>query len=446
MLLVTISHVNGNSARQMPPGGADGRLATVWPASEQTDGDTQRHRKVVVRNAQLAVALMVAAGVIGALVADSSSWSPARIATLLAAALAYTFWSLRGLRVPIRLLLSEQTAIASPEISVGRVAYFVVQLVLAALVFTLSNQNRGGALAWLVLLPPVAHSVILLPRFGIAAVSLTSMAVLATHVALRQGWPFVLSGTIAFSFAVVFTLVFTMLAVSAERSRSQVQKLADELATANRKLREYAVEAEELAATRERNRLAREIHDSLGHYLTVVNVQIEAARAVHSLDAARSRDALDKAQSLTQEGLKEIRRSIAALRASPLENKSLAAAIQQIVEDSRAGGLSVEMETNGPVRELSAAAELTLYRAAQEGLTNVRKHAATAQARLSLQFSGDEKVRLTVSDDGPGAGNLETSCGFGLVGLRERAQLLGGHVRTRTGPGAGFSLEVEVPG
>jgi signal transduction histidine kinase len=177
-----------------------------------------------------------------------------------------------------------------------------------------------------------------------------------------------------------------------------------------------------------------------------VNVQIEAARAVHSLDAGRSRDALDKAQSLTQEGLKEIRRSVAALRASPLENKSLAAAIQQIVDDSRASGLSVEMETVGATRELSAAAELTLYRVAQEGLTNVRKHAAAAQAKLKLEFTDGKKVQLIVSDDGAGARNLEQSRGFGLLGLRERAQLLGGHVRTRTAPDAGFTLEVEVPG
>lgn len=400
----------------------------------------------MVRNAQLAVTLMVAAGVIGALVADSALWSAARVVSLLAAALAYTFWSLRGLRVPIRLLLSEQTTIASPDISFGRVAYFVVQLALAALVFTLSHQERGGALAWLVLLPPVAHSVILLPRYGIAAVSLTSVAVLAANVAVRQGWPFVLSGTMAFSFGVVFTLVFTMLAVSAERSRGEVQKLADELAEANRKLREYAVEAEELAATRERNRLAREIHDSLGHYLTVVNMQIEAARAVQAVDAARSRDALDKAQSLTQEGLREIRRSVAALRASPLENQPLTAAIQQIVDDSRASGLRVEMETAGSTRALSAAAELTLYRAAQEGLTNVRKHAAASSARLKLSFTDEDQVRLSVTDDGVGADDSQPARGFGLLGLYERAQLLGGRVRTKTKPGAGFALEVEVPG
>lgn len=422
-------------------------LATVWPVAVPTDSETQRRKKIVVRNAQLGVAVMVAAGVVGAILADFRLWSPLRIAGLIAAALAYTAWSLNGMQAPIRTLLNEQTPVVAHVVGARRIFYFVVQLSLAGLVFTLSNQVRGGALAWLVLLPPVAHSVILLPRSGIAVVALISMALLAGNVAMQQGFPFVLSATTAFSFAVVFTLIFTMLAVSAERSRIQVQVLADELGAANRKLREYAVEAEELAATRERNRIAREIHDSLGHYLTVVNVQIEAARAIHSLDAARSRDALDKAQSLTQEGLREIRRSVAALRAPPLENKSLATAVGQIVADSRASGMNVEMETVGAARELSPAAELTLYRAAQEGLTNVHKHAAASHAKLTLDFRDADKVRLIVSDNGSGAPeNSDQTRGFGLLGLRERAQLLGGTVKTQTAHGAGFTLEVEVPG
>lgn len=438
--------MNGN-AEHANASVAKGFFATVWPHVSPADSEFQRRKKVVIRNAQLGVAAMVAAGVIGAFVADFRLWSPLRVGVLLVAAVTYTAWSWMGLRVPIRALLDEGTSTTSPPVTPQRVLYFVVQLGLATLVFTLSNQVRGGALAWLVLLPPVAHSVILLPRLGIATVAVTSIAVLAVNVVARQGWSFVVSATIAFLFAVVFTLIFTMLTVSAERSRGQVQKLADELAAANRKLREYAVEAEELAATRERNRLAREIHDSLGHYLTVVNVQIEAARAVQSSDAAKSRDALDKAQSLTQEGLKEIRRSVAALRASPLENKSLAGAIRQIADDTRASGVSVDMQIVGAERELSAAVELTLYRAAQEGLTNVRKHAANSRATLRLDFSDAARVRLVVSNDGAGAtSDWEHKRGFGLLGLRERAHLLGGTVKTQTAPGAGFALEVEVPG
>lgn len=422
-------------------------LATVWPRTLPSDSEAQRRKKTVVRSAQVAVAVMVAAGVAGAIVADSAIFSAGRIAALVLAAAAYTAWSLNGMRKPVQVLLAVDAAEATPAANIRTVIYFIVQLVLAGIVFHLSNHTRGGALAWLVLLPPVAHSVILLPRAGIATVALVVMAMLALNVLAQQGPRFVLSASIAFSFAVFFTLIFTVLAVSAERSRHKIQRLADELASANRKLREYAVEAEELAATRERNRLAREIHDSLGHYLTVVNVQIEAARAMHERDSARSRAALDKAQSLTQQGLQEIRRSVAALRALPLENQSLPAALGHIVEESRAAGLEVTFELLGAPRKIAPAAELTLYRAAQEGLTNVRKHATTATASVRLSFDHPAIVSLSVSDKGAGTAALDIgSHGFGLIGLRERAQLLGGRFQVETAPGNGFTLRVEVPG
>lgn len=101
----------------------------------------------------------------------------------------------------------------------------------------------------------------------------------------------------------LFTLVFTSLAGSAETARNEVQRLAGQLGEANTQLREYAAQVEELAATRERNRLARELHDTLGHCLTVVNMQIQAARALSNRDAAHAQAAMEKAQALTEEGL-----------------------------------------------------------------------------------------------------------------------------------------------
>ncbi len=443
-----IRGVKGTTGKRAGAKMAQGRLADVWPASVPTDSELQRRKKVAVRNAQVAVAVLVAAGVIGAIAADFQASSPGYIVTLVVVAVAYAGWSLSGMREPIRRLLAEHPLEeTAPAVTPRAVGYFAVQLALAGFVFMLSNRWQGGALAWLVLLPPVAHAVILLPRNGVIAVATLSVALLMASVAMQQGLARVPRAAVAFAFAVAFTWIFTSLAVSAERARGDVQKLADELAEANGKLRAYAVEAEELAAARERNRLAREIHDSLGHYLTIVNVQIEAARAMLSRDAGRSRDALDKAQSLTQEGLKEIRRSVAALRAPPLDNRPLATALHQIAEESRAAGLNVEVQVDGAIRDLPPASALTLYRAAQEGLTNVRKHAGAAGARVTLEFRDGQRTLLRVSD--PGVGRPEngaSTAGFGLLGLRERAQLLGGEVRTHSAPGAGFTLEVEVPG
>jgi signal transduction histidine kinase len=206
------------------------------------------------------------------------------------------------------------------------------------------------------------------------------------------------------------------------------------------------VQNEELAVTRERNRLAREIHDTLGHYLTVVNIQLEAARAVQSTDPVRLADALNTAQGLAQKGLRDIRLSVATLRAPTPDDQPLTETLRQLVSQGDTSGLAVEMEVLGEPRPISPQARLSLYRAGQEGLTNVRKHARVASAQLVLDFRSVAKVSLSVTDHGVGAPNgAATSGSFGLLGLRERAQLLGGTVRVETAPGAGFTMMMEVP-
>jgi signal transduction histidine kinase len=242
---------------------------------------------------------------------------------------------------------------------------------------------------------------------------------------------------------IVFVVVVTRLAVKEQRARAEVERLLAELKEANDKLRQYAAQVEEIATLTERNRLAREIHDSLGHYLTVVIVQIEAATAVMETDRERSLDGLRKAQALAQKGLAEVRRSVTALRTSPSEPSSLIDSMNTLFEECRVSGISTEFQLLGVPRKLSPSAELTLYRAAQEGLTNVRKHSQAEQAIVTLDYSGDS-VRLVVHDEGVGAS--EPTKGFGLVGVHERVQLMGGEVRIATAANQGFTLEIGLPG
>lgn len=440
-----------NAAGLRPPGsGARGYLATVWPVASPEDSEWQHRKKLAIRSGHLAMAMLVMAAVSGAAVMGFSKLSALHLTALALAGLSYIAWNLLGTRGVVRSVLWDREEAPPYPLQMPRwqaVAYFGVQLTLAGLVYYLGDSGKSPTLVWLALLPPVAYGVFLLERRGVVVISALTLGLFALNVLRWHGWGGLPYGLVAFSFAMLFTLVFTLLAVSSEKSRGEVQRLAGALGEANRKLREYAVQAEELAVTRERNRLAREIHDTLGHYLTVVNVQLEAARAVHEHDPVRARAALDKAQSLTQEGLQEIRRSVATLRASPLDNRSLADALPQIVAENCAAGLTVELLVVGVARSLSPPAELTLYRAAQEGLTNVRKHAPASRATLRLDFERPARACLSVSDDGPGAPpDAVNQNGFGLLGLRERAQLLGGAVRIRTAPGQGFNLEVEVPG
>ncbi len=213
---------------------------------------------------------------------------------------------------------------------------------------------------------------------------------------------------------------------------------------ANRKLTEYASQAEELAAAKERNRLAREIHDNLGHYLTAVNMQIEAAMALMESDGDRAKQSLERAQSLTKEGLAEVRRAVAAMRAAPIEARPLHEAIQMLVEEQQATGITTYYQIEGSIRPCSAQTELALYRIAQEGLTNIRKHAQASRADLILDYCKPNAIQIRLQDDGIGSNN--TDSGFGLLGVRERVKLLGGNLEIKTTPGQGFVLQVELPG
>lgn len=424
-------------------------MATAWPPTEAADSASRRRRKSAVRTGHAAMALLIVAAVGSAIVTSPGDYSSGQIVGLCVASLAYITWNLVGTRGVVSLVLWDDrdppsiNALA-PRCGVG--LYFLLQIALAATVYLVADRGRIPNLVWLALLPPVAYAVFLMEWRGIATVSALVAALLVGSFYYWHGALFAAYSALAFSFAVLFTIVFTLLAVHSEKSRNEVQRLASELSTANNRLREYAVQAEELAVSRERNRIAREIHDSLGHYLTVVNVQIEAARALESTDPGRAREALAKAQSFTQEGLRDIRQSLAALRASPLENKTLVNALRGLVTDSNSAGTAAEFRPLGQPRQLSSPAELCLYRAAQEGLTNTRKHARAKRVQLFVDFETSGRVRLSVKDDGVGAVADAATGGFGLLGLRERAQLVGGELRIETQPNAGFALTLEVPG
>jgi signal transduction histidine kinase len=357
---------------------------------------------------------------------------------------AYVGWVLHGLAPVLAQLLGTERATHWPlSARGGTLIFLTVELLLAAGVMWLALPWNPKAALRILLLPALAHAVVLLRWPGIAAVAL---ACAGLYGALLMEPPRG-GGPVSFIIEGIFTVVCLHMVVASEKSRAEVERMAEALAEANRHLAAQAVQTEELSAARERNRMAREIHDSLGHYLTVVRVQLEAALALHERSPAQACEAVAKAHALAGDGLGEIRQSIASLRAAPLENRTLCEALLALLAECEAAGQRVKMEVRGTERALSPAAGLTLYRAAQEGLTNVRKHARGAAAHLLVDFTAAPPVRLTLHDDGPGADDATTAAGvrFGLAGLRERAALLGGTLNTRTAPGAGFTLTMELP-
>ncbi len=323
--------------------------------------------------------------------------------------------------------------------------YFAVQIPLAVAIFYLGLGHLSGLLI-IIVLPLVSHAQMLFSNRGALVIAALITAVSASTIGFLTNWTALFTSALSIGAGVVFVFVFTQVALREQQARAEVERLAADLRVANDKLREYAVQVEELATAKERNRLAREIHDSLGHYLTVINVQIEAARAVIGNDPPRALDALRKAQSLAQEGLADVRRSVAALRASPTEDRPLPEALAALAAENRASGLLTELAVTGAPRPLPPQTELTLYRAMQEGLTNIRKHARAARVDITLDYGDNERVRLVVRDNGVGGGPDGRGSGYGLLGVRERTHLLGGEVRTQSVEGQGFTLEVELPG
>lgn len=313
--------------------------------------------------------------------------------------------------------------------------YIGVQLPLGFLLFSMAHASVGATLLLVVL---VSQAVRLLT---LPAAAMVTAVVPLVHVGMDWGAGVRAGlGTLA---AVVFAAVVTALHLREQRARA-------ELAEANVALRGYAAQAEQLATIQERNRLARDIHDGLGHHLTVVQMQVQAARAVLASDPQRADEVLAKAQRQSSEALAEVRRSVGSLR-EPRTSPPLPEALEALAGETAAAGVPTTVDVAGSFRALPAETAESLYRTAQEGLNNVRKHAMATHALLVLDYGADSTVALGVTvalevrDDGTGVVGPDVS-GFGLLGLRERASRLGGTLVIDATPGRGTTLRIEVPG
>jgi signal transduction histidine kinase len=294
---------------------------------------------------------------------------------------------------------------------------------------------RINALAWggglpFILLPLAAQAVVLLPRWLAAAMCVLLIAGISGNLSWVPAWPHWLRNIAQATAAVVFVVVYVGTAQRERRARLRAEALSAEVAL--------------LAAANERNRMAREIHDTLGHYLTVIHVQLEAARAVLGTDADRGMLAVTRAQALAKDGLTAVRQSVRALREDASVD-GVAEQLASLVESVRDEGFSATFTTSGTPRAVSAAVALALHRTTLEALTNVRKHADAAHVQIELAFRDDGRVHLRVHDDGKGAANEMEGTGFGLRGIRERAEQLQGKAVYRTSPSEGFTLSVELP-
>jgi two-component system, NarL family, sensor kinase len=206
-----------------------------------------------------------------------------------------------------------------------------------------------------------------------------------------------------------------------------------------------AEEGTRLARAEERTRLAREIHDTLAQGLTAIGLDVEGALRHLETDPARARQRLQRALATTRESLEEARRSVLDLRAAPLAGRPLAealAALGRAFTSETGVRVSVRAEDG---RALPLRTEAELYRIAQEALANVRAHAQATRVEIALRATPAETV-LTIRDDGVGFAPRRAAEGrHGLLGMRERAKLLGGKLRVESRPGRGTAISVRVP-
>jgi signal transduction histidine kinase len=247
------------------------------------------------------------------------------------------------------------------------------------------------------------------------------------------------AGIFAFMWAVARALQREQIA------RAESQRLAAELENANAQLREYAARAQALAIAQERTRMAREIHDSLGHHLTVLSVQLQAAQKLMEREPARAREQIATARGVVAQALEDVRQSVNALRqVSEPENNSIESLPALVRDFASATGIATDYHAeNFAPEKLSPAQALTIYRTVQEGLTNAQKHAHATRIEVRITQRA-EQVTVLVTDDGTG-GDANTLPGYGLLGLRERVALLGGAFDAGPRAERGFALRVELP-
>jgi signal transduction histidine kinase len=240
-------------------------------------------------------------------------------------------------------------------------------------------------------------------------------------------------------FAIVWTIAFGVGRKSLEADEAKER--------ANRAEREREERAR-MAVAEERARIARELHDVVGHSVSVMTVQASGVRRLLRPDQDREREALLVVERTGREALAEMRRMVGVLR-RPEEAPALAPQpsldhLSRLVEQAREAGLPVELRIEGEAIQLPAGVDLTAYRLVQEGLTNVVKHAQATRAEVFVDY-GDGYLEVTVKDDGKGVVGNGDGGGHGLVGMRERVSVYGGELDAGPQPGGGYRLRAKLP-
>ncbi len=242
---------------------------------------------------------------------------------------------------------------------------------------------------------------------------------------------------------IVFAGIVSSLINFYQRARRDTMQLYAQLMQSHEQLQDYALRTEEWAATRERVRIAREIHDTVGHKLTALLVQMQAARKLSSLDPLRSEQTYLACEDLIRSSLQEVRLSVRAIRDEPVTSTSLNDSLGKLTEEfTKFAEVQTTFEVKGIPVPLPGDLQLTAYRIVQESLTNAHKHGHARHAEILLTYS-ETDFSLCIRNDGEVPAELKL--GFGLINLQERVREWNGKVHFGMDQQEGFAVEVQFP-
>ncbi len=246
-----------------------------------------------------------------------------------------------------------------------------------------------------------------------------------------------LNAALSFGMALFFVLLLINALLEEHQSKAKLVEVLDQL-------RQYSLRIEDQSALQERNRIAREIHDSLGHTLTAQSIQIDSALLLQHSNSEESRFFLQEAKQLCKQALQEVRQSVATLRTDPRQGKSLDSIATNLIREFQ---VTTAIEPTCVIRlshPIPTEVVSALYRVLQEALTNITRHSRATNVLLQL-FTEDRILHLYIHDNGKGFDPDQNSTGFGLQGMRERIIALGGQFNLSSQLGEGCQISVKIP-
>ena len=372
----------------------------------------------------LSFATIFAVGLLGLLILDS--------------------WVLRAIALPILILFAFNFKYA-PE-SDGptwkKNTYFIVQSILVCSLMIMYPSWSVFPILFFIL---SAHSMLAWDeRTGYIWVGIFTILTGIVFVLFEGTLEGVLS-VLPFGAGYFFFAFFSTSFNEANQARMQSQALLLELQEAHQRLQEYATQVEELAVAEERNRLAREMHDTLGHRLTVAAVTLEGAQRLIPTEPERSVEMVATVREEVRDALRELRRTVATLREPLQTDIPLQQSLPQLVNSFQmATALAIDLQMPEEELQLPNTHRLVIYRAVQEFLTNVQRHARANQVWIKLEMQASNFL-LKMKDDGVGFDPLNTGAGFGLRGLQERVSKIQGSMDIHSQVNEGTEIVVEIP-